>query len=94
MGTLNLGQPGQGEVAYGEKVIYQYHILINDQVGQELQMIPEMKNFRVAAPEKYSGEDDIKIFDTWITGLLWWYLVHNVPDPPKILSELISVEPP
>jgi hypothetical protein len=36
-------------------------------------MIPKMKNLRAAAPEKYSGEDDIEIFNTWITGLLWWY---------------------
>jgi len=46
-------------------------------------MIPKMKNLRVAAPEKYSSEDDIKICDTWITGLLWWYQVHNVTGSTK-----------
>ena len=75
--TCNLDQPGQGEAAYEEEVIHRYHVLIHDQVGQEFQMIPEVKNLRVSAPEKYSGEDDIETFDTWLTGLLWWYRVHN-----------------
>ena len=46
-------------------------------------MIPEMKSIRVSAHEKYSGEDDIEIFDTWVTGLLRWYWVHNITGATK-----------
>ena len=81
--TCNLDQPGQGEVAYEEEVIRRYHVLIHDRVGQEFQMIPKMKSLRVSAPEKYSGEDDIETFDTWVTGLLWWYRVHNITGATK-----------
>ena len=34
-------------------------------------------------PEKYSGEDDIEVFDTWIAGLLRWLRVQNVCSPRK-----------
>jgi hypothetical protein len=46
-------------------------------------VIPEMKSLRVSAPEKYSGEDDIETFDTWVTGLLQWYRVHNITGATK-----------
>ena len=84
MHTHNLDQPGQGEVAYEEEeVICRYHVLIHDRVGQEIQMIPEMKNLRVSAPEKYLGEDDIETFDIWVIGLLRWYQVHNITRATK-----------
>ena len=70
-------------MAYEEEVIRQYHVLIHDQVGQEFQAISEMKSLRVSAPEKYSGEDDIEKFDTWVTGLLQWYWVHNITGATK-----------
>jgi len=42
-----------------------------------------MKNLRVSAPEKYSGEDDIETFDIWVIGLLRWYQVHNITRATK-----------
>ena len=83
MHTHNLGQPGQGEAVYEAGVICRYRVLIHDRVSQEIQMIPEMKNLRVSALEKYSGEDDIQTFDAWITGLLQWYWVHNITGATK-----------
>jgi hypothetical protein len=76
--TRNLDQPGQEE-----EVICRYRVLIHDRVGQEFQTMPEMKSLRVSAPEKYSGEDDIETFNTWVTGLLRWYWVHNITRTTK-----------
>jgi len=42
-----------------------------------------MKNPKVSAPDKYSGEDDIETFNTWITCLLRWYQVHNITRATK-----------
>ena len=47
--------------------------------------IPDVKNIQVSAPEKYSGEDDIKKFDTWLAGLLRWFRVYNVTGQEKDL---------
>jgi hypothetical protein len=51
-------------------------------------MIPEMKNLRVLAPEKYLGEDDIEMFDSWLSGLLRWYQVHNLTGQAKYFSRV------
>ena len=37
----------------------------------------------MSPPEKYSGEDDIEKFDTWLAGLLRWYRVYNVTGNEK-----------
>ena len=47
-----------------------------------------MKNLRVPLPEKYSGEDDIEMFDSWLSGLLRWYRVHNVTGEAKNSSRV------
>ena len=57
--------------------------LIYDRVGHEREALPDIKNIRVSAPEKYSGEDDIEVFDTWLNGLLCWFRVYNVTGDHK-----------
>jgi hypothetical protein len=47
-----------------------YRTLIRDRIGRTREQLPDIKNIRVSPPEKYSGEDDIEKFDTWLTGLL------------------------
>jgi hypothetical protein len=47
------------------------------------EQLPDIKKIRVSSPEKYSGEDNIKKFDTWLTGLLHWYQVYNVTGSKK-----------
>ena len=42
-----------------------------------------IKHIWVSPPEKYSGEDDIKIFDTWLAGLLWWLQVYKITGDTK-----------
>ena len=51
----------------------QYEGLIHDLVGHECEALPKIKNIRVSPPEKYSGEDNIEVFDTWLNGLLCWF---------------------
>jgi hypothetical protein len=60
-----------------------YRTLIRDRIGRPREQLPDIKNIRVSPPEKYSGEDNIKKFDTWLTGLLRWYQVYNVTDSKK-----------
>src|SRR6202040_839338 len=35
-------------------------------------------NIRVSPPERYAGDDNIEMFETWLTGLLRWFQVYNV----------------
>jgi hypothetical protein len=60
-----------------------YRTLIRDRIGRTREQLPDIKNIRVSPPEKYSGEDDIEKFDTWLTGLLRWYRVYNVTGNKK-----------
>ena len=60
-----------------------YRRLIQDHVGLERANVPDIKNIRISAPEKYSGEDDIEKFDTWLAGLLRWFRVYNVTGDDK-----------
>ena len=63
---------------YEAELLRRYKWLIRDRVGYEKEPVPDIKNIRVSAPEKYSGEDDIEVFDTWLNGLLRWFRVYNV----------------
>ena len=60
-----------------------YQSLIHDRVGRTREQLPDIKNIRVSPPEKYSGEDDIEKFNTWLAGLLRWYRVYNVTGNEK-----------
>ena len=71
------------EDQYKAELLRQYKGLIHDRVGHEREALPDIKNIRVSAPEKYSGEDDIEVFDTWLNGLLRWFRVYNVTGDHK-----------
>jgi hypothetical protein len=73
------------EEGYEVEIMDRYHTIIHDRVGYELTSIPDVKNIWVSAPEKYSGEDNIKKFDTWLAGLLQWFRVYNVTGQEKDL---------
>jgi hypothetical protein len=60
-----------------------YRTLIRDRIGRTREQLPDIKNIRVLPPEKYSGEDDIEKFNTWLTGLLCWYRVYNMTGSKK-----------
>src|SRR6202040_598078 len=76
------------EEHYEADILLRYHTLICDCVGQEREVIPDIKNIRVSPPERYAGDDDIKMFETWLTGLLQWFRVYNVTEGIiKILCE-------
>ena len=61
------------EDQYKAELLRQYKGLIHDRVGHEREALPDIKNIRVSPPEKYSGEDDIEVFNTWLNGLLYWF---------------------
>ena len=52
--------------------------MICDWVGMPRGDFTDVKGIKVSPPEKYGGEDDIEIFDTWLAGLLRWLRVQNV----------------
>ena len=60
------------EDQYEAELLHHYKGLIYDQVGHECEALPDIKNIRVSTSEKYFGEDDIEVFDTWLNGLLCW----------------------
>ena len=66
------------EEHYKADILLCYHTLIHNRVGQEQEVIPDIKNIRVSPPERYAGDDNIKMFETWLTELLWWFQVYNV----------------
>ena len=60
------------EMDYEHGVMLRYRRMIRDRVGQPRDDFTDVKGIKVSPPEKYSGEDDIEVFDTWIAGLLRW----------------------
>ena len=58
------------EMDYECGVMLRYRRMICDRVGRSRDDFTDVKGIKVSPPEKYSGEDDIKVFDTWIAGLL------------------------
>ena len=74
---------GAREEHYEEELLRRYHGLIRDCVGNALEPLPDIKNIWVSPPEKYGGDDDIEVFDTWLAGLLRWFRVYNVSGPQK-----------
>src|ERR1700722_9232198 len=66
------------EEHYEADILLHYRTLIHDCVGQEREVTPDIKNIRVSPPERYAGDDDIKMFKTGLTGLLQWFRVYNV----------------
>ena len=74
---------GAREEHYEEELLRRYRGLIRDRIGNALEPLPDIKNIRVSPPEKYGGDDDIEVFDTWLAGLLRWFRVYNVSGPQK-----------
>jgi hypothetical protein len=68
---------------YEAEILCRYRWLIRDQIGQEREAHPDIKNIKVSPPEKYAGEDDIEVFDTWLAGLLQWLWVYNITGDAK-----------
>src|ERR1700720_2090037 len=66
------------EEHYEADILLRYHTLIHDRVGQEREVTPDIKNIRVSPPERYAGDDDIEMCETWLTRLLQWFQVYNV----------------
>src|ERR1700683_2058572 len=68
---------------YEVEILHRYRWLIRDRVGHDREAYPDVKNIRVSPPEKYAGEGDIEIFDTWLAGLLrWlWYIIRLSTSP-------------
>ena len=61
------------EDQYKAELLRCYKGRIHVRVGHEHEALPDIKNIRVSAPEKYCGEDDIEVFDTWLNRLLRWF---------------------
>ena len=71
------------EDQYKAELLCHYKDLIHDHVGHEREALPDIKNIRVSPPEKYAGEDDIEVFDTWLNRLLRWFRVYIVTGSHK-----------
>ena len=68
---------------YERDIMYRYRKMIRDRVGRPRDDLTDVKGIKISPPEKYGGEDDIEVFDTWIAGLLRWLRVQNVCGPKK-----------
>ena len=65
-------------MGYEHEIMQRYRRMIRDRVGQSRGDLADVKGIKVSPPDKYGGEDDIEIFDTWLAGLLRWLRVQNV----------------
>src|SRR5260370_34266570 len=65
-------------MGYEHEIMQRYCHMIRDRVGQSQGDLADVKGIKVSPPEKYGGEDDIEIFDTWLAGLLRWLCIPNV----------------
>ena len=83
LGGENVDDDDNREDGYEAEIMRRYRSLIHDRVGRAREQLPDIKNIRVSPPDKYSGEDDIEKFDTWLAGLLRWYRVYNVTGNEK-----------
>jgi hypothetical protein len=57
--------------------------LICNRIGYTLEPLPNIKNIWVSPPEKYGGDNDIEVFETWLSSLLRWFHVYNMTGPQK-----------
>src|SRR6202011_3134260 len=69
---------------YEVEIMHHYKWFIRDRVGHEREALPDIKNIRVSPPEKYAGQDNMELFDTWLAGLL----LH-----PGINAPIIRLDP-
>jgi len=70
-----------GPVEYESKLLEKYQILINERVGISRSHIPEIKGIKATPPEKYSGKNDLAIFETWLHDILRFMRIHRVCGP-------------
>ena len=83
MGRQSLPIENTLEMDYEREIMLRYRRMVRDRVGQLRDDLTDVKGIKVSPPEKYGGEDDIEVFDTWIAGLLRWLRVQNVCGPRK-----------
>jgi hypothetical protein len=79
-GTRQLGSGSDSgdlnDVEYEDVVIRRLRKSIKDQVGKETRFDSTvLKNLKLPQPEKYAGEDDIEVFENWLSGLLKWFRI-------------------
>jgi len=46
-------------------------------------MLDEVKHVKPTPPKQYSGEDDVKVFETWLADLLRWFRVTGITGDSK-----------
>ena len=67
------------EIAYEDEIITRLRSTIQDHVGRaSMYNAALLKNVKPAMPEKYSGDDDIEVFEAWLAGLLRWFRVTGI----------------
>src|ERR1700722_5889851 len=82
------------EEHYEADILLHYDTLIHDRVGQEREVNPDIKNIWVSPPERYAGDNDIEMFKTLLTRLLWWFRVYNVTGINTLRVDLCGTTTP
>jgi Ty3 transposon capsid-like protein len=67
------------ELEYEDEVIRRIRAMIKDRVGKAMGYDHHtLKSVKPTPPEKYGGEDDVKIFNNWLAGLLRWLRISGL----------------
>lgn len=66
-----------------DMVVDKYRQLVRERIGEELLEYREIKAVQVDPPKKYSGVDDIEVFEEWLNGQLRLFRFVQLCGPEK-----------
>ncbi|KAF7798095.1 hypothetical protein EIP86_009310, partial [Pleurotus ostreatoroseus] len=78
------GPPGPVPVpndGYEDSSLQWIHDCIVEYLGAELDVLPQLKNVKVAQPSAYNGQDNTDEFEEWFMALLRWLRVNRISGP-------------
>jgi hypothetical protein len=77
---LHCSQPIENalELEYEHDIMLRYQQMICEHVGRTRKGFKDLKSIKISPPDSYGGEDDIEVFDNWVTRLLRWLRIQNV----------------
>ena len=69
---------------YEDVMIRCLRTMIKDRVSRSMSyMLDKVKHVKPTPPKQYGGEDDVKVFETWLADLLRWFRVTGITGDSK-----------
>jgi hypothetical protein len=72
---------GPRPTKYLRMVHEKYHQLVSQHVGRRVTVSSRVKPPKVPEPKAYAGEEDVEVFERWLTSLLRWFRINRYGGP-------------